>query len=577
MRYLALATDYDGTLALHGKVQKQTIQALEKFVATNRKLFLVTGRELEDLLKVFPHAHLFEWIIAENGALLYKPASTEIIPLASPPSEKFLTRLRARGIPISAGRVIISTVRPHEIAALEVIRELGLETHVIFNKEAVMMLPAGLNKATGLTEALHKAGLSPHNVVGIGDAENDHAFLGICECAVAVGNALPSIQEQVNVVTEGKQGKGVIELIEQLLADDLASVDSRLHRHHLIVGTSEDGQEVRISPYGRNVLIAGPSGSGKSTLATGILERLGDKLYQCCIIDPEGDYESLDQAVVLGDMDHVPGMKEILQVLENPQSNLVINLISLPVQDRPEFFKQVYTHLQDFRARTGRPHWIVLDETHHVLPAEWEPASTLLTPSPHSLLFITVHPAQMAAEALSAVHAVMVIGKSPKDTLQSFSQPLNEVVPDCESVVLQAGEALYWNRHEKVDPFRVTILPNRRERRRHRRKYAEGELGPDGSFFFKGPEGKFHLRAHNLMLFLQLAEGIDHETWMYHLKRQDYSRWFRESIKDKKLASEVEEVEKNDKLGPIDSLGQIKSIINYHYSFSPRSSSSSSP
>jgi HAD superfamily hydrolase (TIGR01484 family) len=576
MRYLALATDYDGTLALHGKVQEQTLRVLEQFVATNRKLFLVTGRELEDLLNIFPHAHLFDWIIAENGAVLYKPASSEIIALANPPSEKFLTHLRARGIPISAGRVISSTVRPHEIVVLEVIRDLGLDTHVIFNKEAVMMLPTGLNKATGLTEALRKTGLSPHNVVGIGDAENDHAFLGICECAVAVGNALPSIKERADMVTDGEQGKGVAELIEQLLTDDLASFDSRLHRHHLIIGTSEEGQEVRISPYGLNVLIAGPSGSGKSTLATGILERLGDKCYQCCIIDPEGDYESLDQAVVLGDMDHAPSMKEILRVLENPQSNLVINLICLPVQDRPGFFKNVYTHLQDFRARTGRPHWIVLDETHHVLPADWEPASTLLTPSPHSMLFITVHPAQVAAEALSAVDAVMVIGKSPTETLQSFSQPLNDVVLDCESVVLEAGEALYWNRYERLDPFRVKILPNRRERRRHRRKYAEGELGPDHSFYFQGPEGKFNLRAHNLMLFLQLAEGIDHDTWMYHLKRHDYSRWFRESIKDKQLAAEVEEIEKNGTLGPSESLAQIKTIVDHHYSFSPRPPSSSS-
>jgi hypothetical protein len=153
---------------------------------------------------------------------------------------------------------------------------------------------------------------------------------------------------------------------------------------------------------------------------------------------------------------------------------------------------------------------------------------------------------------------------------------LNDVVPDCESVVLQAGEALYWNRYERLAPFRVKILPNRRERRRHRRKYAEGELGPDHSFYFQGPEGKFNLRAHNLMLFLQLAEGIDHDTWMYHLKRHDYSRWFRESIKDKQLAAEVEEIEKNGTLGPSESLAQIKSIVDCHYSFSPRPPSSSS-
>src|SRR5690606_2871201 len=134
-----------------------------------------------------------------------------------------------------------------------------------------------------------------------GDAENDLAFLGKCECAVAVGNALPSVKRQADIVTRGEQTDGVVELIEQLLADDLASLEANLHRHHLTLGSWEHEKELRVSPYGMNLMIAGTSGSGKSTLATGIIERLSDNHYQCCIIDPEGDYESLNQAVILGD------------------------------------------------------------------------------------------------------------------------------------------------------------------------------------------------------------------------------------------------------------------------------------
>src|SRR5680860_1838390 len=164
MRYLALATDYDGTLALHGRVHEPTLRSLEKLLTTNRKLILVTGRELDDLLDVFPHAHLFEWIVAENGLLLYKPPSKETVVLAESPSNEFILHLRSRGVPISVGRNIVSTVRPHETAVLEVIRDLGLDIQLIFNKEAVMMLPAGFSKATGLTEALRKMGLSQHNI-----------------------------------------------------------------------------------------------------------------------------------------------------------------------------------------------------------------------------------------------------------------------------------------------------------------------------------------------------------------------------------------------------------------------------
>ncbi len=70
MRYLALACDYDGTLAHDGLVPDDTVAALERVVATGRRLILVSGRELEDLLSVFPRTDLFERVVVENGALL---------------------------------------------------------------------------------------------------------------------------------------------------------------------------------------------------------------------------------------------------------------------------------------------------------------------------------------------------------------------------------------------------------------------------------------------------------------------------------------------------------------------------
>jgi len=575
MRFLALATDYDDTLAHHGKVYEETVRALERLLATHRKLFLVTGRELEDLLHVFPHAHLFEWIVAENGLLLYKPASTETITLANPPSEEFISQLRFRQIPISVGHTIVSTVRPHEIAVLEIIRDLGLDLQLIFNKEAVMMLPAGCNKATGLLEALRFSGLSPHNIVGIGDAENDLAFLAMVECASAVGNALPAIKERADFVTEGKRGEGVAELIRRLMDDDLLSLDSQLSRHHVLLGTSQ-GENIQITPHGLNLLIAGTSGSGKSTLATGIIERLGDKHYQCCIIDPEGDYESLEQAVILGDMEHTPNVKEVIQVLENPETNVVINVVGLPIQDRPHFFHKIYTDLQDYRARTGRPHWIVLDEAHHLMPADWDLPSTLFNPLPYSLLLITVHPEQVAQQALSMMHTVVFIGKTPTEMLMAFTKLVGESCPATRSDALPPGEALYWNRDDGLEPLHFEIMSNRRERRRHRRKYAEGELSPEHSFYFQGPDNKLQLRAQNLVLFLQIAEGIDHDTWNYHLKQHDYSTWFRDCIKDDELAAEAEKIESAEDVGAVESLAQIKSTIESRYTFSPTPPSSSS-
>lgn len=222
MRFQVLATDYDGTLAFNGHVSQSTVAALKRLLDTGRRLVLVTGRELGELLGVFPEVGLFEWVVAENGALLYHPADGKCKLLCDAPPPVFAAELRKRGVhDFSIGQAIVATWRPHEIITLEVIRDLGLELQVIFNKEAVMVLPSGVNKATGLQAALKEMALSPHGVVGVGDAENDHAFLSLCAFSVAVANALPALKEHADLVTQGERGDGVSELIDQIIADDL--------------------------------------------------------------------------------------------------------------------------------------------------------------------------------------------------------------------------------------------------------------------------------------------------------------------------------------------------------------------
>src|SRR5262245_40478156 len=150
MRYEALATDYDGTLAKGGRVDEPTLAALEELRRTGRRLLLVTGRTLDDLHRVFPHTDLFERVVAENGAVIHVPGAREVRGLAEAPPAAFVDRLRASGItPLDTGRVIVATTEPYETTVIETIRELGLELQVIFNKGAVMVLPSGVNKATG--------------------------------------------------------------------------------------------------------------------------------------------------------------------------------------------------------------------------------------------------------------------------------------------------------------------------------------------------------------------------------------------------------------------------------------------
>lgn len=566
MRYLALATDYDGTLARHGRVDESTLEALEKFRDSGRRLILVTGRELGELMEVFPRVDLFERVVAENGALLYRPDSHEEKLLGEPPPSELIEAIRKRGVDrLSVGRGIIATVEPHEVDVLEAIRELGLEWQVIFNKGAVMVLPSGVNKATGLAAVLDELNLSPHNVVGVGDAENDHAFLGLCEFAAAVGNALPTVKERADHVTSATHGAGVVEVMEQVLEDDLAELSRCLSRHRVLLGHREDGSEQAIECQGLNVLIAGTSGSGKSTITTGILERLADQGYQFAVIDPEGDYSELEGAVVMGEPQQAPMVEGALDLLATPKANAVINLVGIPIEHRPEFSDSLLPRLHGLRARTGRPHWIVIDETHHLMPTTWHPVALTLPQRIEGLIQITVHPGSVSRALLDAVDLVLAVGEGPERTIAEFCKAVDEPAPPMQPTDLEPREVMAWWRRSNEPPVKVRCIPERSERRRHSRKYAEGNLGPDRSFHFRGPEGKLNLRAQNLNLFLQIADGVDDDTWTHHLQQGDYSEWFRSKIKDNDLAAEAEGLEKQSDLSPVDSRAAIRAAVERRY------------
>ena len=267
MRYLIAAFDYDGTIAHHGGVNEETIESLRQLKASKRKIILVTGRELDELKKIFPDHTLFDRIVAENGALIYNPSTLEERLLGEAPPESFIQFLKDQKVaPLSVGRVIVATWEPHQNVVLEAIKKFGIERQVIFNKGAVMVLPAGINKAKGLSSALKEMNFSLHNVVAAGDAENDSAMLQAAECAVAVQNALPALKETADLVTNAGHGDGISELVNQLLKDDLLETGNKLTRHHLLVGKRFDGAEYSVQPYREGILLAGSSGGGKSTL-----------------------------------------------------------------------------------------------------------------------------------------------------------------------------------------------------------------------------------------------------------------------------------------------------------------------
>ncbi len=215
---LAIASDYDGTIADDGVTLPSTIAALRRFKASGRKLLLVSGRHLDDLKTVLPELDLFDIAVLENGGLLYYPTTDAIRTLAPPPPAAFVERLRPHDLPeFQVGHTIVATKATEEAIVREAIDALGLDLEIILNTDSLMVLPPGIHKASGLDAALAELKLDRANVAAIGDAENDMVFLQHAGYAVAVANALPQVKAIADRVTKGERGKGVEEFIAWVL------------------------------------------------------------------------------------------------------------------------------------------------------------------------------------------------------------------------------------------------------------------------------------------------------------------------------------------------------------------------
>ena len=491
MLYCALATDYDGTLAHDGKVDGDTLHALRDLKAAGKRLILITGRELPSLQSTFEPLDCFDVIVAENGALLYLPALSEERSLAGAPPEKFIAALRAKGIePLSVGRSIVATWTPNEGAVLETIRELGLDWQLVFNKGAVMCLPPGVNKASGLAAALERLKLSAPNVVGIGDAENDQAFLSFCGCAAAVANAIDSVKDNVDIQTSADHGAGVTELIRRWLADAPATF-AGVRRHDIYLGDAvPDGTPVKLPSGGGAVLIAGSSGVGKTTLTRLLIERIVGGGYQVCIVDPEGDYDNLNDVAHLGDSRRPPPPEEVLGLLDSPRTSVAVNLLGVEVTDRPMYFNKLMGQICSLRAGSGRPHWLILDEAHHLSPASQDARNSALAADLASTIFITTRPGNLSQSALRTVRTVIAVGQSAPQAIAEFCETLGERIPDLGRDPPEDA-VLTWDRSASIAPRPVTVGQGQAG---SPAAYAQVRGGPPG----RGQELLFSRRARGI-------------------------------------------------------------------------------
>jgi HAD superfamily hydrolase (TIGR01484 family) len=568
MRYHLLAADYDGTLAENGHVETSTIDALRRLRDSGRTLVLVTGRRLEPVLDLFSDVSLFHRIVAENGALLFNPSTGEETLLAEPPPPAFADELRRRGVDrLETGRCIVATWRPFETISLEVIREFAIDLQIIFNKDAVMMLPSGVNKAFGLAKALTQLGYSRHNVVAVGDAENDEAMMRACGVAAAVDNALPRVKEMADIILCHPRGKGVEELIERMLDDDLSQLREQPERQ-LVFGSTLDGKPFSIPSYGDSILVTGGPGGGKSKLAISVMESLTRRGEQCCVIDPEGDYRGLEGSITLGTADRAPEIEEVVGVLEQPDDHCIVSFFSIDKQDRPTYFNRLFRALAELRSRTGRPHWIIVDEAHYAAPKNWQPAEMWSGDELAGIIFITAYHDQISTAILEHVDWIISIAEQPDEAIRQCCELMHERLPEFHPPEdHRPHRALAWRRGDQRPTWFSRLAP-RADGQRHQHSYYEGDMDEEMQFVFRGQKKAMSLSTANLKEFIKTAEGIDDGTWMYHLRQHDYSAWFRDIIKDKELSAEIEAIERTQDLSAAKSRELI--IGHIHARFKPQ-------
>jgi hypothetical protein len=206
----------------------------------------------------------------------------------------------------------------------------------------------------------------------------------------------------------------------------------------------------------------------------------------------------------------------------------------------------------------------VFEEAHHVLPSEGDYAPLVLTERLGETVLITVHAHHVAPAILSMVDVLIAVGQSPEETLRNFADAVRRPLPPLDRIESPRENALCWFVSRGESPFSMRVIPGKAERVRHLRKYAVGDM-KNHSFYFRGPANKHNLAASNLSMFCHIGRGIDEETWLFHLRRGDYSRWIRYSVRDQDLADVVGLVETRDGLSPWESRDKICNAIETKY------------
>jgi len=562
---IVLACDLDGTLAEDGQINEQTWEVLRIAKLAGLVLILVTGRTLDSFITEFPFTELCEAIVAENGAVIYFPHRDAITLPFGHMDPAFIQRMEAMDIPLERGLAIVATWVPHDETLLKVLRESKGSVTVEYNRDAVMVLPPGVTKGSGLKFVLQELGYSFHNVVACGDAENDRSLFDVSELAVAVSNAQPSLKAVADIVLGEPDGAGVQGLIRDLLEGQSLVREPRYNRR-LLLGYRLSGTPLYLDPFAlveNNVGIFGSSGSGKSWLAGLLAEELLKQEYQVCIIDPEGDYRGLGASpntLLLGGPESaLPSVSDVLNFSESSNASLVLDLSMYSPDQRINYITDLLRTLQGLRTRRGRPHCFLVDEIQSFCPPEGGRLTDLFLEVMQFGGFgvISYRISQIAPVLLEALDHLLVTRLRLPEEFNTLKNLL--VCFEGDSAILEqlstlprgqaylcTDPAKHGGRNGKeIIKFRVG--PRAIPHIRHLHKYLRATLPEWKWFYFHEPDGRFLGRAAaSLWEFRQAIGEVPLESLQFHLKRGDFEHWLLKVLHDEELARRVHKINNRD-------------------------------
>jgi hypothetical protein len=567
-----IALDYDGTIARNDVLDPAVRTAIAAARTSGITVLLVTGRMLNDLRRVAGDLDFVDGVIAENGAVIYFPDSGHTSTLAPLVPDGFVNELRRRGIPIGVGRSLVDAEASEAPRLLEVIHALELPLVLIFNGGRVMVLPQGVSKATGLHVALDMLRLSPRNTVAIGDRENDHELLRLAEIGVAVEWGSPALRSAADIVLQGSGPAAVADYVRTLAGTGQLPIAPR-PRRRLLLGYTEDAREFSLAVRGRNVLVAGDAKSGKSWVAGLLCEQLILHGYCVCVIDPEGDYRSLEALPgvrVLGGEDPPPTPRELLRALRYPDRSVVIDLSRRRQDEKIEYIRAVLPALNEIRQRTGLPHRIVVDEAHYFLQDAG--ARHLLDLERNGYTVVSYWASRLPRELLAATEVMIVTRESNPAELEALRQwcSTRDQVDRSRWAVLgqlRSGEAVALPITEEAggDLRLFTMPPRLTPHVRHREKYVDVPVMEHRGFVFAG-NGQPSERARTLRQFVSILERAPLPSLEGYLRRGDFSRWIRDIFGDYPLAAELRILEQRFRAGvTAETVSEIAAAIRARY------------